>query len=221
VTAAGDAGLYFAIGRADAGVTALLVPRATPGVRVGPPLTTAGLSGARLAPVEFDACELGPEALLGRVGAGLAVFQIAMAFERALILAFRLGAMQAALDAAVRFARTREVGGASIGRHQAVAHRIARMKMRLESSRMLVYRAAWVLDRGERGQAEAALAKWHLAEAAVASSLDDVTLRGGAGFLAEAGFVATLGDALGGSIHSGTDDVLASIVARWLGLPAS
>ncbi|XXX74760.1 acyl-CoA dehydrogenase family protein [Sorangium sp. So ce134] len=221
------------------GLTALLVPRAAavgddagalaaaegpgaadlrPGIRPGAPLATAGLRGARLAPVSFSGCEVGPDALLGRAGAGLAVFQIAMTYERALILAFRLGAMERALGEAVRFARERAIGGQSIARHQAVAHRLARMKLRLETSRLLVYRAAWELDQGRRGQAEAALAKWHAADSAVRSALDDLQLRGGAGYLEESGLPSAVDDALGGSIHSGTSDVLATIVARWLGV---
>jgi alkylation response protein AidB-like acyl-CoA dehydrogenase len=141
-----------------------------------------------------------------------------MTYERALLLAFRIGALERALEAAVAFARARFVGDTPITRHQAVAHRLARMKMRLESSRLLVYRAAWALDRGERAQAEAALAKWHLGEAALASALDDVVLRGGAGFLEESGLPGAVDDALGGTMHSGTSDVLAGFVARWLGL---
>ncbi|WP_199694411.1 acyl-CoA dehydrogenase family protein, partial [Sorangium cellulosum] len=166
----------------------------------------------------FRGCEVGPDALLGRAGAGLAVFQIAMTYERALILAFRLGAMERALGEAVRFAREREIGGQAIARHQAVAHRAAQMKLRLETSRLLVYRAAWELDQGRRGQAEAALAKWHAADSAVLFALDDLWLRGGAGYLEESGLPSAVDDALGGSIHSGTSDVLATVVARWLGL---
>ncbi|WP_437722386.1 acyl-CoA dehydrogenase family protein [Sorangium sp. So ce861] len=246
VTWADRADVYLAIardggdGRAGGaparGLTALLVPRdaaagadaagapaAAAGlgaarIRPGPPLATAGLRGARLAPVSFAACEVGPDALLGRAGAGLAVFQIAMTYERALILAFRLGAMERALGEAVRFARERAIGGRSIARHQAVAHRLARMKLRLETSRLLVYRAAWELDQGHRGQAEAALAKWHAADSAVQFALDDLQLRGGAGYLEESGLPSAVDDALGGSIHSGTSDVLATIVARWLGV---
>ncbi|HTN90444.1 MAG TPA: acyl-CoA dehydrogenase family protein, partial [Sorangium sp.] len=149
---------------------------------------------------------------------GLAVFQIAMTYERALILAFRLGAMERALGEAVRFAREREIGGQSIARHEAVAHRVAQMKLRLETSRLLIYRAAWELDQGHRGQAEAALAKWHAADSAVLFALDDLRLRGGAGYLEESGLPSAVDDALGGSIHSGTSDVLATVVARWLGL---
>ncbi|WP_437315106.1 acyl-CoA dehydrogenase family protein [Sorangium sp. So ce385] len=243
VTWADRADVYFALARDGGdggaparGLTALLVPRDAAGgaggagapaaaegpgaarIRPGALLATAGLRGARLAPVSFAGCEVGPDALLGRAGAGLAVFQIAMTYERALILAFRLGAMERALGEAVRFARERAIGGQSIARHQAVAHRLAQMKLRLETSRLLVYRAAWELDQGHRGQAEAALAKWHTADSALQSALDDLQLRGGAGYLEESGLPSAVDDALGGSIHSGTSDVLATIVARWLGV---
>lgn len=221
VTIAGAAGVFFVIardGREGRGLTGLLVPREIEGVSVGEPLATAGLRGAGLAPVEFAGCEVGEEALLGKAGAGLAVFQIAMTFERALILAFRLGAMERAVEDAVRFARGRSLGGVSIATHQAVTHRIARMKLRLETSRLLVYRAAWVLDQGARGQAEAALAKWHVAESAAESAIDAMRLRGGEGFLEESGLPGDAMDALGGTIHSGTSDVLASIIAKWLGI---
>src|SRR5262249_23601674 len=151
-----------------------------------------------------------------------AVFQIAMTFERALVLAFRLGAMQRELDDTIQFAKTRTIGrrasstptlspsesiaGFPIARHQAVAHRIARMRLRLEASRMLVYRAAWTLDQGQRAHADAALAKWHLADAALASSLDAFHVRGGAGYLEEGGLPGAIDDALGGTLHSGTQD---------------
>jgi alkylation response protein AidB-like acyl-CoA dehydrogenase len=125
--------------------------------------------------------------------------------------------MERALDEAVHFARDRRPGGQPIARHQAVSHRLARMKLRLETSRLLIYRAAWELDQGRRARAEAALAKWHVGDAALASALDALVLRGGAGYLEDSGLPSAVDDALGGTIHSGTPDVLATIVARWLG----
>jgi alkylation response protein AidB-like acyl-CoA dehydrogenase len=234
VTAAARAGLYFVIARnggdprgatGDAratsesrGLVALLVPRETSGVAPGEPLAVAGLRNAELAPVAFDGAEVGASALVGRAGAGLAVFQIAMTYERAMILAFRLGAMEAQLRESVAFARTRRLGDTPIAKHQAVAHRVARMKLRLETARLLTYRAAWALDRGERAQSEAALAKWHVASAATESALDAIKLRGGAGLLSESGLVQVLDETIGNGAHSGTEDVLANIVAGWMGL---
>jgi alkylation response protein AidB-like acyl-CoA dehydrogenase len=220
VTNADRADLLLTLAREGAGpgITALLVPARARGVSIGAPLPTAGLAGARLAEVRFDGVEVDAGAVLGKPGGGRTVFQIAMTFERALILAFRVGAMSKAVDDAVRFARARTLGGAPIARHQAVSHRVARMKLRLETSRLVLYRTAWQLDRGERGQADAALTKWHVGESALATALDAFHLRGGAGFLEPAGLTAAVDDTLGATVHSGTADVLATIVARWLGL---
>lgn len=221
VTAAARAGLYFVVaksGAAGRGLTALLVPASANGISVGAPLATVGLKSAELAPVAFDGTRAGGDALVGRAGAGLAVFQTAMTYERALILAFRLGAMETELAESIAFVRRRRLGDSPIAKHQAVSHRVARMKLRLETAKLMTYRAAWALDRGERGHAEAALAKWHVAESATEFALDAIKLRGGAAFLEESGLLQTLDDTIGGAIHSGTEDVLANIVAGWLGL---
>jgi alkylation response protein AidB-like acyl-CoA dehydrogenase len=216
VTQAGRAGLFFVVGRTgdQRGLSVALVPRSD-GVVAGEAIATIGLRGARLAPVTFR--EAAGERL-GKAGAGMAVFQTAMVLERALVLAFRLGAMDRSLDEAVVFVQRRKVGGKRIAEHQAVTHRLARMKLRLETARLLCYRAAWALDRGDRAHLEAAMAKWHLAESAVESSVDAIRLRGGAGYVSEARLGEVLDDALGGGIHSGTADVLAGIVAGWMGV---
>ncbi len=219
VTWADRAGVFLFVGRrpSQRGLTCALVERSD-GVSAGEAYAVPGLREARLAPVVFDEAPVDPDAgLLGKAGAGMAVFQLSMAFERALVLAFRLGTMQAQLDAAVDFARRRRVGGKVIATHQAVSHRIARMHQRLESARLLTYRAAWSLDRGDRAQLPAALAKWTLADAAVDNALDAARLRGGLAYESDA-LTAELTDVFGGTIHSGTADVLASIVAAWLGL---
>jgi len=210
VTWGDRAGLFLFLGRDPQGrglTTALVDNGATPGA-LHP---TGGLRGARLCPVRFDS-ELDEDGVLGKPGAGMSLFQIAMTYERALVLAFRLGAMSRALDQGVAFVRKR-----GISKHQAVSHRLARMRLRLETSRLLVYRAAWLLDDGDRAHADAALAKWHVAESALQSALDATSLRAGAAYVDER-FSSDLQDCIGGTIHSGTSDVLANIVAGWLGL---
>jgi len=219
VTWADRAGLYLFVARRprQRGLTCALVP-AGDAVAPSEPYPVPGLEGARIAPVTFTNAHVDVElGLLGKAGGGMAVFQLSMAFERALVLAFRLGAMRTQLDASIDHARRRRVGGKAIATHQAVSHRIARMHQRLESARLLTYRAAWTLDRGDRAQLPAALAKWSLAEAAVENALDATRLRGGMAYESDR-FTAEVNDALGGTIHSGTSDVLASIVAGWLGL---
>jgi alkylation response protein AidB-like acyl-CoA dehydrogenase len=219
VTYADRAGLFLFVGHAVGrrGLTTVIVEAEDAKLHIDAPLDTLGLRGARLAPVRFEGgCD--ERHILGRVGGGMAVFQIAMTYERALVLAFRLGAMQRQLDEAIAFVRQRRLGDKPLADHQAVTHRIARMKQRLEAARLTTYRTAWLLDQGKRAQAEAALTKWHLAEAAVENALDAMRVRGGAAYLEGAGLGAELADTLGGNIHSGTPDVLANIVAGWLGV---
>jgi alkylation response protein AidB-like acyl-CoA dehydrogenase len=220
VTNADRSGLHLFVGQALGvrGLTVALVPGDSVGIEIAEPHPTLGLEGARLAAVRFSDCALDADAILGKPGAGSRVFQIAMTYERALVLAFRLGAMERQLEQAKHYARSRRLGDQPIARHQAVSHRVARMKLRLETARLMTYRAAWELDQGKRGQVEAALTKWHVAEQALDSSLDALRLRGGEGFLSEGGFGRDVHEALGGTIHSGTSDVLATIVASWLGL---
>ncbi len=206
VTYADRAGLFLFVGQHHKGLTVGLVPGEADGVIIGPLYDTPTLASARLGPVRFHDVPI--DSLLGKPGTGMAVFQIAMSYERALILAFRLGAMQRELDAAV--ARSRRVV-----QHQAVSHRLARMKLRLETARLVVYRAAWLLDRGERAHAEAALAKWHVSEAAFESAADALRLHGAEG-ITDARFTRHLDEAMAATIHSGTSDVLANVVAAWL-----
>ncbi len=238
VTAAERAGLFFVVARSGAGgrgLTGLLVPRDvrqslprdvrpsppsdSNGITVGAPLAVMGLRNAGLAPVSFDGTLATAGALLGRAGAGLAAFQIAMTYERALILAFRLGAMDTELRAshrvrarpAPRRDRHREAPGrrAPHRAHEAAPRDRAPDDVPLRVGRSIAASAA---------QLEAALAKWHVAEAATSSALDALKLRGGAGFLEESGLMQALDDTLGGGIHSGTEDVLPNIVAGWMGL---
>jgi alkylation response protein AidB-like acyl-CoA dehydrogenase len=135
-----------------------------------------------------------------------------------LVLAPQLGAMQRQLEDCVAFARDRRRAGVPIGKHQAVAHRIADMRLRLETSRLLLYKTAWLQQRGEPNLMEAALAKTHLSEAFAASSFAALAIHGGDGYKSATGVERDLRDALGGTIYGGTVDIQRNIVAGLLGL---
>lgn len=115
-------------------------------------------------------------------------------------------------------ARSRRQFGRPIGRFQAVSHRIAAMKQRLEGSRLLLYRACWSIDQGQDAHAAAALGKLAVSEAAVANSLDAVQVFGGTGYLASAGIERCLRDAVPTTLFSGTTEIQREIVAREAGL---
>jgi alkylation response protein AidB-like acyl-CoA dehydrogenase len=89
----------------------------------------------------------------------VAIFNCSMEWERGSLLASYLGTMQWQIETCVRYARERKQFGKPIGRFQAVAHRIANMKVRLETARWLVYHVAWIKKQGRSAILDAAIAK--------------------------------------------------------------
>ena len=126
--------------------------------------------------------------------------------------------MERQLETAVSYAKERQQFGRSIGSFQSVSNRIADMKLRLETARLLLYRTAWLKERGESAMMEAALLKLHLSGSFVESSLDAIRTNGGSGYLSQTGIERDLRDAVGGVLYAGTSDIQRNIVAKLLGL---
>lgn len=200
------------------GVTAFIVERSQPGFNVGPELDKMGLRTAPMAELVLDDCFVPDANRLGPEGAGSRVFDSSMEWERSCILASHVGAMERQLEACVRYARERRQFGQPIGRFQSVSNRIADMKVRLETARLLITKVAWLKDAGRHAGIDAAIAKLYVSEAFVASSLDAIAIHGGYGYATETEVERDLRDALGGTIYSGTSDIQRLIIARWLGV---
>jgi len=205
-------------GTGFAGISAFLVDLPSPGVTVGPPVSKMGLRTALMAEVVLRGCRVPSDRVLGRVGAGLAVFNLAMEWERSLVLASSVGTMQRQLERSVRYAKERRQFGRAIGSFQAVSNKLVDMKLRLETSRLLLYQLAWLMTAGRSRGPESALAKLHLSESFVASSLDAVQIHGGVGYLSDTGIERDVRDAIASRIYSGTSQIQRSIVARHMGL---
>jgi alkylation response protein AidB-like acyl-CoA dehydrogenase len=200
------------------GITAFLVDRETPGFRVGKKIAKMGLTTSPMAELVFDNCVVPVTNRLGREGRGATIFNDSMEWERACIMAPCLGAMERQLAACVQYAKTRHQFGHPISDFQAVSNRLARMKLRLETSRLILYQAAWAKEHGGSAGAEASMAKLHLGEAWIQSCLDAVQLHGGYGYMTEFEVERDLRDAVGGTLYSGTSEIQQAIIARGLGL---
>lgn len=200
------------------GITAFLIDRGTPGLEVGRPLEKMGLRTSPMAEVSLDRCTVPATARLGREGNGAALFSASMAWERACLLATCLGAMERQVERCVKYAGQRHQFGQPIGQFQAVAHKIADMKLRLEAARLLLYKVAWLKQQGKPAEAEAAMAKILVSEAWVQSSQDAIQIHGGYGYMTELEVERDLRDALAAKIYSGTSEIQRTIVARSLGL---
>lgn len=192
-----------------------IVPRKTRGLSTSAFRWELGPAGTLSGAVTLAGCRLPASARLGRECQGLAVFLRAMSWERRLILAPAVGAMERRLESCAAFARQRRQSGRPVGLHQAVSHRLADMKIRLEASRALLRQSCLRPDLGD--EALSAAVKTFISESWVASCLDAVEIHGAAGCL-DAGLRAELGAALASRIMSGTNEIQRNLVASRLGI---
>jgi len=163
------------------GISVFVLPRETPGVSMTQ-LDIDWKAPERQFTVWFDDVVLGPEALVGAEGGGMAAMFDSLNAERVVIAAWTLGLGDFVLDKAVEYAKTRAPWGAPIGTYQSVAHPLARAKAQLEAARVMTYRAAAAFDRGQDAAADANIAKLLASEASYAAVDAAIQVHGGSGF---------------------------------------
>lgn len=200
------------------GITAFIVTKEMQGFSISRHLEKMGLRTSPMAEIILQNCFVPEENRLGQIGGGTSIFTNSMGWERSSILGSQIGAMQYQLETSIRYARERRQFGQSIGKFQSVSNRIADMKVRLETARLLLYNVAWTKQQGKSAVLEAALAKLYLSECFVESSLDAIRIRGGYGYMTEFEVERDLRDSIGGIIYSGTSDIQRTIIARLSGL---
>jgi alkylation response protein AidB-like acyl-CoA dehydrogenase len=200
------------------GVTAFIIDRDTPGLQVGREIDKMGLRTAPMADVVFTDCRVPVGNRLGKEGNGATIFGDAIEWERACILASIIGAMERQLEACVAYANAREQFGQPIGKFQSVANRIADMKVRLETARLIVYNAGWSKKAHGKAPMESAIAKLYLSECWQKSCMDAVQIHGGYGYTTEFELERDLRDSISTTLYSGTSDIQRNIIARYLGL---
>ncbi len=200
------------------GVSAFLVEKNTPGFHQSQRKDKMGMRCIPIGDLEFKDCLIPTENLLGSEGLGFSILNHSLEYDRCCILASQLGTMERQLEEAVAFAKKRIQFEQAIGKFQSVSNRIADMKLRLETSRLLLYKTAWLKQSGDSAMLEAAMLKLHMSESFITSSLDTMRTFGGKSYLSDTGVERNLRDAIGGVLYAGTSDIQRSIIAKLLGL---
>jgi alkylation response protein AidB-like acyl-CoA dehydrogenase len=200
------------------GISAFVVEGHVPGLTRGDHFEKVGLNGAPVCDVRLEDCPVHERNRVGPEGGGAAIFRSSMAWERTCLFATYLGVMDRQLEEVVAFAKRRRQFGKSLGRHQAIAHRAAEMKLRLDTGRLLLHRACWMKSRGLECGLETSLAKLAISEGAVRSGLDAIQIFGSLGVKTETGVASALRDAIPSTIFSGTSEIQRDLIARGLGL---
>ena len=220
ITNAGQAGTYIVTARTgttdkgDAEISAFIVPAETPGFSVGRLEEKMGLHASATGELRFDGARVPAENLLGARGDGFRTFLKILDGGRISIGALALGLAQAALDAAIPYAQTREQFGRPIGSFQGVAFMIADMATEIEAARALVYRAAWLKDQGRDYALAAAQAKLFASEVSSRVTNAAIQVHGGYGYVEEYKVERFLRDAKLTEIGEGTSQVQRLVIAR-------
>lgn len=197
-------------------ISCFIIEKGTTGMLISNKIEKMGLRTSPLGEIVFQDCVVPRENLLGREGQGQAIFNHALAEERAFILACQIGAMQRQLEECVAYSKDRRQFNRRIAEFQSISNRLADMKVRLEAARLLVYRVAWLRQQNQRAFLESSVAKLYVSECCVQNSLAAMRIYGGYGYTTEYECERQLRDALGTVFYSGTSDIQRNIIAELL-----
>jgi alkylation response protein AidB-like acyl-CoA dehydrogenase len=200
------------------GIDMFLVEKGTPGLSIGRDIAKMGVLGQGTAEVILEDCRIPLENLFGERGTGYRHLRGILAEIRIMMGSLSLGLGRAALEAGVEYAQEREQFGRPIAGFQAISHRLADMATQLEAARLMVYRAASLLDQGQRDMKVASMAKLFASE--MANQVADGTSRifASYGFAKEYPVQRYFRDARFLLLGGGTSEILRGIIAHEMGL---
>jgi alkylation response protein AidB-like acyl-CoA dehydrogenase len=201
---------------AQHGISAFIFDKGTPGFRAGKKENKLGLRASATGEVIFTDCSLADSQLLGKRGEGFIDSLKTLDGGRVSIAALSIGMAQGAYDAALKYSKLRKQFGRPISEFQAIQHKLVDMATSLDASRLLTYRAARMIDKGQRVTRESAMAKLFSSEAAVQIANEAVQIHGGYGFIKDYPVEKFYRDVKLCTIGEGTSEIQRLVIARQL-----
>ena len=219
ITNGGIADIYliFANTRKDGGIrglTAFIVPKGTPGFKVGRKEDKMGIRPSNTCELILDNVVIPESNRVGREGQGFRIAMETLDSARPFVAAISVGLAQAALDVAVAYAKERKQFGQPIASFEMVQEMVADMAMKIDAARLLVYRACAMRDEGVVFTKEAAMAKCFAADAAMEVTTNAVQIMGGYGYSKENSAEKLMRDAKIMQIYEGTNQIQRLVIAN-------
>ena len=196
------------------GISAFVVPMPAEGLSLGKKEDKLGIRASSTCNLIFEDCHIPRENLLGQEGEGFKIAMMTLDGGRIGIAAQALGIAQAALEEAAAYAKERQAFGAPIANLQAIQFKLADMALRLDSARLLTWRAAQLKDQGVRFTTEAAMAKLAASEAATFITHQAIQILGGNGYVTEFPAERHYRDARITEIYEGTSEIQRLVIAN-------
>lgn len=218
ISGGGIADVYVVIAMTDKtkgnkGISAFIVEKGTPGFSTGKKENKMGIRASIAAELVFEDCRIPEENLLYREGEGYKLAMAGLDVGRLGVAAQALGIAQGAFDETVKYMKQRKQFGKSLFKFQALAFEMAAMKTRIDSSRLLLYNACNLRDRGLNSKVEAAQAKLACSETAMYVTTKAVQFHGGYGYIKDYPVERMMRDAKITEIYEGTSEVMKMVIA--------
>jgi acyl-CoA dehydrogenase len=213
-------GWYFVLAVTDADakagqrMTGFVVDADTPGIEVGAKLKNMGQKCSDTRPIYFEDVVVKQENVLGSVGQGFKLAMGAFDFTRPPVAIGAVGLARRAMDEAVQYSLERKSMGVPIAAHQSISFMLADMATGIEASRLMVYKAATEIDKGNKNTMYASMAKAFAADHANKVATDAVQVFGGAGFNEDYPVEKLMRDAKIFQLYEGTSQIQRLIIAR-------
>lgn len=198
--------------------TLFLVPNDTPGFTRGEKYRKMGWRSSDTRPLYLDDCRLPESAIVGKLHGGRWVLHKGYQAARLFLSACSLGLAQASLDHSISYAKSRQAFGGTLGRLQLVQEMIAKMALKVDSARLVTYRAAWQVDEGRQDLMALSMAKLHATETGSEVANMAIQVHGGWGFMDDCPVSRYLRDNRICTIGDGSSQIQTLLIARECGL---
>lgn len=219
ITNAGYADLFVVYCTTDPnlkhkGISALIVPSNLEGISIGKKEDKMGQRSSDTRAVRFENVKVPKENILGAPGEGWSIAMKTLDHSRPMVASTALGLAQRALDLSIEYAKERKQFDVPIAKHQAIQFMIAEMEMKIEASRLLIQKAAWLTDNGHNATKTASMSKAFAADSCMQITTDAVQIYGGYGYSKEYPVEKLMRDAKLIQIYEGTSQIQRLVIAR-------
>lgn len=196
------------------GLSGIIVPKGTPGFKIGKIEDKMGIRGSETAELIFEDCRVPQANLVGREGRGFHMAMQALDGARIGVAAQAVGISEGAIDLSVQYMKEREQFGGPIGNLQGLQWYIADMVTRTEAAKWMTFRAASLKAAGQPHTQEAAIAKYNASEVSRFVTNKALQIHGGYGYMKDYALERMLRDAKVTEIYEGTSEIHKVVIAR-------
>lgn len=219
ITNAGYADLFVLYGTTDPalkhkGITAVVIEKGTPGIEIGKKEDKMGHRCSDTRGMTFNNVRVSKKNVLGGMNQGWKIAMKTLDHSRPMVASSAVGGAQCAFDHAVKYAKERIQFNVPISSHQAIQFMIADMAMKIEASRLLVHKAAWLLDNGLPNTQLASYSKAFAADSCMQIATDAVQIYGGYGYSKEYPVEKIMRDAKLIQLYEGTSQIQRLVIAK-------